>query len=617
MAGTLSNDMAKGASFTVKSMFETIIVTETQLLEPLLNRRQEIEKMSKSINMTHRYSTLFKLPVLMQSYKIQQDFDQVVELYAKHIRVLKKFQSVPLLGKLLTQVEDIAGQVKGEIMQQLSQAKTLDFALIEKSIKQIKTLDSSFDATEFCLEHLHGRVVNQIVSISNESGNATHKWLQISTKDTAEDETEALLALEMIVERCEAELKLLRDVAEFYLEEENSKERSVRAQKLIKSAAKVFIKEFLSKAKEDSKYGGMSDSISVHLQTMAPLLKCRIYTKFLHTYMFNFVHWKLGRLEERIAKLWQLESWGKDTMNPHGTALPRNFVIMLNETLEDLREQVRDVKVFETVCEGLLSTIDQFLQTLATSLKKTNCAFADVTKADMILLTMSNAEFLKCTAVPEVLKLICCYFLGEEERLLTQHTEERAGMLIDSYLESFAEKFADYQTEQLSECVARLCYLEPDEFDMKYSDYMEAIGKPFVAVSPGAFNLSNLLIKVDSNLSQKSKPLKAKVMELVVGNLAKTTATALQSFAQNIPPHLLSHILLDLEFISEILKAYNKERLVVVLTQMKAIIAEQKGVPNRSEILERSLFSVEELEQKQRIISSAVHRTRYAFESLS
>jgi hypothetical protein len=45
-------------------------------------------------------------------------------------------------------------------------------------------------------------------------------------------------------------------------------------------------------------------------------------------------------------------------------------------------------------------------------------------------------------------------------------------MLIDSYLESFAEKFADYQTELLSECVARLCYLEPDEFDMKYSDYI-------------------------------------------------------------------------------------------------------------------------------------------------
>jgi hypothetical protein len=146
----------------------------------------------------------------------------------------------------------------------------------------------------------------------------------------------------------------------------------------------VFIKEFLSKPRRTLR---MSDSISEHLQTMAPLLKCRIYT-----YMFNFVCWKLGRLEARIAKLWQLESWGKDTMNPHGTALPRKFVIM--------KEQVRDVKVFETVCEGLLSTIEKFLETLATSLKKTNCAFAEVTKADMILLTMSNAEFLKCTAVP-------------------------------------------------------------------------------------------------------------------------------------------------------------------------------------------------------------------------
>jgi DNA-binding response OmpR family regulator len=59
------------------------------------------------------------------------------------------------------------------------------------------------------------------------------------------------------------------------------------------------------------------------------------------------------------------------------------------------------------------------------------------------------------------------------------------------------------------------------------------------------------------------------------------------------------------------LKAYNKEGLRAVLTQMKAVIAEQKGVvPSRSEIVERSLFSVEELEQ--RIISSAVHRTRYA-----
>jgi hypothetical protein len=224
--------MAKGASFTVKSMFETIIVTETQLLEPLLNSRHEIEKMSKSTNMTHRYSGLFKLPVLMQSYKLQQDFDLVV-VYAKHI-VLKKLQSVPLLAKLLAQVEDIAGQAKGEIMQQLSQAKSLDFVLIEKSIKQLRILDTSFDANEFCLTHLHGRVVNQIVSISNKKWQHHSQVARNKHEGHCRGQTEALLALKIIVERCEAELKLLRDVAEFYLEEENSKGRSVRAQKLIK-----------------------------------------------------------------------------------------------------------------------------------------------------------------------------------------------------------------------------------------------------------------------------------------------------------------------------------------------------------------------------------------------
>mmetsp|Transcript_19114 Transcript_19114/g.34789 ORF Transcript_19114/g.34789 Transcript_19114/m.34789 type:complete len:621 (+) Transcript_19114:897-2759(+) len=611
--------MSKGSSFLVKNMFETIITTETQLLEPLLNRRHEIERMSKSINMTHKYSTLFKLPVLMLSYKNQQDFDQVVELFAKHIGVLRKFKSVSLLGKLLVQVEDLAHQVKGEILQQLNQAKTLDMVLIEKSIKQLKTLDSTFDATEFCLTHLHGRVVSQIASISKESGLATHKWLQVSTKDTAEDETEALLALEQIVERCEAELKLLRDVAEYYLEEENTKDRSVRAQKLIKSAAKVFIKEFLAKAKEDAKYGGMSDSISGHLQTMAPLLKCSIYTKFLQTYMVNFVKWKLNRLADRIAKLWQQETWGKDTMNTQGTALPRTFVMLLTETLEDLKLQTGEVKVYDSVCEGFVSTVERFLDVLAVSLRKSNCAFADVSKSDMILLTMSNAEFLRTTAVPELLKSISLLFVSEDETLLTQHTQERASSLIDSYLDSFAEKFADYQTEPLSEATLRLCYLEPTEFDMKYSDYLEGSGKSFLCVSPGAHNLATVLSRIESSLNQKSKQLKLKVMKIVVDKLAKIILTALQSFSQNVQPHLFSHILLDLEYLNEVLKFYSQDKFPSILAQLRKLIAEHKGIVSakyKQDQLERNLFSQEELEQKTRILSSALHRTRLAFETL-
>lgn len=598
-------------------MFETIITTETQLLEPLLNRRHEIEQMSKSINMTHRYSTLFKLPVLMQSYKAQQDFDQVVELFSKHIGILRKFQTVPLLGKLLVQVEELASQVKAEILKQINQSKTLDLALIQKSIKQLKALDSNFDATEFCLTNLHGRVITQISTISRESGNAMHKWLQFSTKDTADNETEALLALEQIVERCESELRLLRDVAEHYLEEENTKERSVRAQKLIKSAAKVFIKEFLIKAKEDEKYGGMSDSISGHLQTMAPLLKCKIYSKFLQTYMVNFVRWKLSRLEDRIAKLWQVETWGKDTMNTHGTALPRNYAMMLCETLEDLNQQVGEVKVFDTVCEGFISTVEKFLEVLAISLKKSNCAFVDVSKADMILLTMSNAEFLKSTAVPELVKHISRLFMWEEETLLQQHTEERAGLLVESYLDSFAEKFADYQIDQLSEDVLRLCYLEPTEFDLKYADYMEGTGKPFIAISPGAFNLTTTLTKIDANLRQKSKPLKVKIMELVVLKLAKTISTALQSFAQNVQPQLYSHILLDLEFLGEVLRFYSSDKFIAILNQLRRLISEAQGsISTKFDPPEQKLFTPDELEQKQRILSSALHRTRFAFESL-
>ena len=86
------------------------------------------------MQLSEKYSYLFKLPSLLSSYLARQDIDSIIEIYSKHITTIKAHINLPVFKTFSRQLEETIEKVRELLLNNVTKDRVLTYDKISKTI---------------------------------------------------------------------------------------------------------------------------------------------------------------------------------------------------------------------------------------------------------------------------------------------------------------------------------------------------------------------------------------------------------------------------------------------------------------------------------------------------
>ena len=100
-----------------------------------------MERIKRLIQLTNKYSYLFKLPKTLQSHLLRADIDSIVDLYKKHVVIIKTYAHLPVFSIVVKKLEAVLSAVKTFILQEIRKNKRISIEIVNRAIQNLDTLD--------------------------------------------------------------------------------------------------------------------------------------------------------------------------------------------------------------------------------------------------------------------------------------------------------------------------------------------------------------------------------------------------------------------------------------------------------------------------------------------
>lgn len=122
--------LSSGAAASSHEALKIAENSENDALTPLLKQKAEMDRVKKLIYLSNKFSYLFKLPALLQTHQTHSDIDSIVELYQKHISIIKANAHLPVFSSVVKSVDLIIDNVKLSILENLKRERNLTYEMV-------------------------------------------------------------------------------------------------------------------------------------------------------------------------------------------------------------------------------------------------------------------------------------------------------------------------------------------------------------------------------------------------------------------------------------------------------------------------------------------------------
>jgi hypothetical protein len=396
--------ISEGPGILAKKALEECENRENFSLAPLLKQRAEMERMKKLINLTNKYSYLFKIPNTLQAHLSRADIDSVLDVYQKHVVIIKTYSHLPVFSKVMKNLESILLSVKTFMLQQLRKHKKLTFEIVQKTIQNLEVIEPKgepiVDVAQVLYEIIDNYLENMWVRIDKQ-----HElpWL-IKEKSNSEDMKLKELAVEQFIIKILHQvfnyIEILSKLANF----STGKKIRRRMQKISKLLTEKLSMSLFQDDPDQPLRLVAIDEISLIIKKISKILPISSFETFCEEFTISFIKTKFHLLQIQISELWKDEIWSRDFQNKFGTSTPRVFECLMIGLISSLKKNLPSLpsQVMNYISEGLNICSTSLMQSMKTALNNKQISKDFIGKGERTLLTLSNIEFLVKKVFPSL-----------------------------------------------------------------------------------------------------------------------------------------------------------------------------------------------------------------------
>jgi hypothetical protein len=357
-----------------RKSLSNLVELENSILNPILEKKRDVERIRNIIKLTQKYSYLFKLPGLLESLHNRNDIDGIVELYQKHVKVIKQHANLPIFAKVSSKVDGILAGVKESIISMVNRERTPTYEAIAKAIRQMNVLDSRKNPRKIFLGQLHKKINSYIYRmwdkasnpydipwiIKEETGTSTGtNAFELAGSTTAMDQI-----LEKTLERTIQNLEVFDKLAGDYIaKKSNTTSRSSkhkgRPAKILKmqeeTSHTLTTRLSYSLFEKNSKIREFNlQLVSDKLAVLEKYLPTTTFKEFIDLFESCVVNTVSQSLLRDARDLWKEEAWSKDYENKYGTCMPRVFETVAMKEIYRIKNILRGNNHLKHLSEGIL-----------------------------------------------------------------------------------------------------------------------------------------------------------------------------------------------------------------------------------------------------------------------
>ena len=400
----LNFQLNEGPGFMGKKFLEECESRENFSLAPLLKQRAEMERMKKLIQLTNKYSYLFKIPNTLQSHLSRADIDSVLDVYQKHVVIIKTYSHLPVFAKVMKNLESIMLSVKTFMLQQLRKNKKLNFETVYKTIQNLAIIEPKgepiVDVAQVLYEIIDNYLENMWVRIDKQ-----HElpWL-IQEKSLSSDAKLKELAVEQFI------IKILHQVYNYIeiLSKLSSISTGKKIRRRLQKISKLLTEKLSMSLFQDDPDQPLRlvaiDEISLIVKNISKILQISNFESFCEEFTISFIKTKFHLMQIQISELWKDEIWSRDFENKYGTCIPRVFECLMIGLVNSLKTNLPTLheKVVSYVGEGVNICCVSLFQAMKSALNNKQISKEFIGKGERTLLTLSNLDYLLKKVFPKL-----------------------------------------------------------------------------------------------------------------------------------------------------------------------------------------------------------------------
>ncbi|CAG9310709.1 unnamed protein product [Blepharisma stoltei] len=579
--------LSSGSAMNAHEALQLAEKSENYALTPLLKQKAEMERVKKLIYLSNKFSYLFKLPSMLQTHQAHSDIDTIVELYQKHISIIKSNSHLPVFSNVVKNVDAIIGNVKETILQNIKRERNLNFDMIWKAAHQLSVLNPDSDGIQTILENLYQFIKNFIEDMWGKIDKQGElPWLMKDEKekndfDIERQATEQLI--ERILERCGLYIGIYTQLIE------ETKANSSKYQRAMKKLQRIGV--LLAKRLRDSLFDENSekplkavdiDALSTKMKQLCQLIKTNEFQEFGIEYTCKVIKCRMIDLKNEVSDLWKEELWSKDFENKYGTCLPSIFHCMAIQQIMKLKNHLPSIheKFILEILEGLSEATIALVQSMQKTLNTDIAQQVRITNSQKTLLTLSNTFFIQEFVLPNISQNILEIFniqFSDEAQIIINKTIEKISEFREALKKYFIQKKSD-KFEKIIEAGINYCDENIGLDACIFYKHMLADQKIATEIRPYVFNLIGKLVRSIEELKRKCPDLRKELEQSFAEEIAHLWRRSIQVHHKQFDIKETIQIWIELEFYQGILPKIEIKNLEKCFYYLKKIYSKLKGL---------------------------------------
>jgi len=395
---------------------------ENSMLNPLVKQKAEMERVKRLIHLSNKYSYLFKLPNLLQSYLANSDFDSVVELCSKNLNIIKEHSHLPLFSKLMSQLQETLKQTKNLILENLKKDRLFCKDTLERSINHLDIIDSENNPVYTVMNLVSARIKSNVDKMFAKINTQVElPWLKKGVRLSNENRVEKQASDQFIMNILDKSANIFEVLCS--LLNHPKLDLPSKALKKVKNASVHLANKLASYLFENDPKNPLRSicilEFSEYVKRLSAIIPVDKFKEFTNEFTRRLIITEIANTEKQISELYKEELWSKDFENKYGTCLPRIFQIVVIEKMKEMKHKLPQITgYYDVMGQGIKSCLNSMLVAMQTALN-TTCQ-VKVTKSEKILLSISNTIYLKNFIVDNLFKAFQEVFETELSQKLLQ-----------------------------------------------------------------------------------------------------------------------------------------------------------------------------------------------------
>jgi deoxyadenosine/deoxycytidine kinase len=617
LKSSIAGELTTGPAIMFHNKLKECESTESALLSPLLKQRAEMERIKRLIQLTNKYSYLFKLPNTLQSHLSRADIDSIVDVYQKHVVIIKTYSHLPVFFKVVKNLDAVVSAVKTFILQGIRKNKRLTFESVTKAISYLKILDPKsspeIDVAQVLYEVIDNYVVSMWTRIDKQ-----HElpWLIKEDKNSKTDSKLQQIAVEQLIIRI---LDTVYTYIEILIKLSTQTSGKKIKRKLQKISAILTQKLSMSLFQDDPDEPLRSistDEVSYQIKKIIQILQVPSFTSFCEEFTISVIKTKFYILQSEINELWREETWSKDFENKNGTCMPRIFQCMITQIMTKLQDTLPcfQENVLGFIGEGVSSCCIALLHAMKTALNSDEFGYNSTGKSQRTLLTLSNCEYLAKKVFPQITKLLEGLFSSVPESVknnLNVITNQDTFSQLQQFSEALKSFFIENKSAKFAKIIEEGITYQEESLGVDANIFYKHIisEKKYLSELRSYINvIVGNIVKIVHQFDRKSPQLKKELLSMLIEEIAINIRKIIQKHHRNFDSKDIIQLWAEIEFFQEFVAGYKTENLRKCYHNLCKVFSKLNQLPKLAS--ESDIFDKDFATKKSRLISSEMIKVK-------